>query len=193
VPDAESRVDEYAQHKQQTVVALIEAGEFSAFPDAVRLLLDAHAAGIRVATASSSKNARLMLSRLRLDSLAEEYDMSYDFITSRQTLLDLVDLDISGRTFRQGKPHPEIFLTACQELGLTPRTCFVVEDAVAGVTAAKGGGMAALGIARIGDSELLRDAGADLVLTTLDDVDRSSLRDGRLERVGALAAYAPHA
>ena len=193
VPAPEARADEYAKRKQQKVVALIEAGQFNAFPDALRLLLDAHAAAIRVATASSSKNARRMLGRLRLDRLAEEYDMSYDFIVPQQTLLDLVDLDISGRTFKQGKPHPEIFLIACRELGVDPQTCFVVEDAVVGVTAAKAGGMAALGIARVGDSQLLRDAGADLVLTTLDDVDRTALRDGRLERVGPRVAHAPRA
>ena len=76
VPDAASRVDEYATRKQQKVIELIEAGEFGAFPDAVRLLLDAHEAGIRVAAASSSKNTGLMLGRLRLDSLADEHDMS---------------------------------------------------------------------------------------------------------------------
>ena len=98
--------------------------------------------------------------------------MAYDWIEPGQTLLDLLDVDISGRTFKQGKPHPEIFLTACRELGVAPRSCFVVEDAVAGVTAAKAGGMAALGIARLDDTQLLTDAGADLVVTTLDDVDR---------------------
>jgi beta-phosphoglucomutase-like phosphatase (HAD superfamily) len=123
--------------------------------------------------------------------MAEEYDMSYAFITAGQTLLDLVDVDISGRTFNQGKPHPEIFLTACRELGVTPETCFVVEDAVSGVTAAKAGGMAALAIARTGEADRLHDAGADLVLTTLDEVDRKSLRDGRLERVAPVAAHAP--
>jgi trehalose/maltose hydrolase-like predicted phosphorylase/beta-phosphoglucomutase-like phosphatase (HAD superfamily) len=191
VPAPESRVDEYAERKQKEVVARIEAGEFRAFLDGVRLLLDTHAAGVSVATASSSKNARLMLARIRLDSLAEEYDLSYDFILAQKTLLDLVDLDISGRTFKQGKPHPEIFLTACRELGVAPRKCFVVEDAVAGVKAAKAGGMAALGIARVGDSQLLREAGADLVLTTLDDVDRTSLRNGRLDCVARLVAEAP--
>jgi trehalose/maltose hydrolase-like predicted phosphorylase/beta-phosphoglucomutase-like phosphatase (HAD superfamily) len=189
VPAAESMVDEYARRKQQAVVALIEAGEFRAFPDAIRLLLDAQAAGISVATASSSKNARLMLGRVHLDTVAEEYRS----IVPQQTLLDVVDVDISGRTFKQGKPHPAIFLTACRELGVEPQTCFVVEDSVAGVKAAQAGGMGAVGIARVGDSQLLSDAGADLVLTTLDDVARTSLREGLLERVAPLAADAPQA
>jgi hypothetical protein len=51
--------------------------------------------------------------------------------------------------------------------------------------------MAALAIARTGEADRLHDAGADLVLTTLDEVDRKSLRDGRLERVAPVAAHAP--
>ncbi len=63
-----------------------------------------------------------------------------------------------------------------------PGSCFVVEDAVSGVAAAKTAGMAALGVARLGDDELLRTAGADLVVTTLDDVSVEALAEGRLEQ-----------
>ena len=138
------------------------------------------AAGIPVAAASSSKNAGLLLSRVRLDTFAEEHGLDYDFIEPGKTVLDVLDADISGRTFRRGKPHPEIFLTAASELGAPAHGCFVVEDAVSGVTAAKAGGMAALGVARADDVQLLTDAAPDLVVTTLDDVDRDSLLDGRL-------------
>jgi beta-phosphoglucomutase len=74
-------------------------------------------------------------------------------------------------------------LTAAEELGLPPEECFVVEDAANGVQAAKAGNMAALGLARAEDEELLEDAGADLVVTTLDDVSIDALAEGRLERV----------
>ena len=50
---------------------------------------------------------------------------------------------------------------------MPPRACFVVEDAVAGIQAAKAGGMAALGVARANDADLLAAADADLVVTTL--------------------------
>ena len=170
------------------VVALIEAGEFGAFPDALRLLLDVRNAGILVAAASSSKNAGLLLSGVRLDTFAEEQALHYDFITPGQTLLDVLDADISGRTFNQGKPHPEIFLTAARELSVRAPECFVVEDAASGVTAAKAGGMAALGVARVDDAQLLTDAGADLVVTTLDDVDRGPLLNGRLVRLPTLSS-----
>jgi len=185
LPENNALVEEYAERKQRMVVGLIEAGQFTAFPDALRLLLAVHAAGIRVATASSSKNTGLMLSRVRLDTFADEQGLDFDFIRTGQTILDVVDVDTSGRSFKQGKPHPEIFLTAARELGLSPESCFVVEDAVSGITAAKAGGMDALGIARADDSQLLSGAGADLVVTTLDDVDRDALLHGRLMRAGA--------
>jgi beta-phosphoglucomutase-like phosphatase (HAD superfamily) len=188
LPDAEKHAGEYAERKQQVVVALIEAGEFTAFPDALRLLLDVREAGIPIATASSSKNGRLLLSGIRLDRFVQEHDLDYDMVTPGQTLLDVLDADMSGRTFRQGKPHPEIFLAAARQLRAPAHACFVVEDAVSGVAAAKAGAMAALGIARADDVQLLTGAGADLVVTTLDDVDRQALLVGRL----APAPAGPH-
>jgi beta-phosphoglucomutase len=88
----------------------------------------------------------------------------------------------SGRQFPRGKPNPMIFLTAAEELGVQPGRSFVVEDARSGVKAAKAGGMAALGVARQGGEDVLREAGADLVVSTLDEVDLDALREGRLER-----------
>jgi beta-phosphoglucomutase-like phosphatase (HAD superfamily) len=79
-----------------------------------------------------------------------------------------------------GKPDPEIFLTAAHELGVQPRHAIVIEDASAGVQATKAGGMAAIGIARAGDAGPLAVAGADLVVTTLDDIDTAALAAGRL-------------
>ena len=58
----------------------------------------------------------------------------------------------------------------------------MVEDAAAGVQAAKAGRMAALGVARLGDEELLASVGADLVVRSLDEVSRPALAEGRLER-----------
>ena len=76
VSDAPALVDEYAERKQQKVIALIQAGECKAFPDGVRLLLDAHTAGVRVAAASSSRDANLMLGKLRLDEVAGQCGMA---------------------------------------------------------------------------------------------------------------------
>jgi beta-phosphoglucomutase len=183
VPDPEQRAQEYGDRKQVMIVELIEASEFHAYPDALRFVLAVKDAGLRIGAASSSKNANAFLERIRLDEFAEEEGLSYDFVRPGYTLLDILDANVSGRDFEQGKPHPEIFLTAAEELGLPPAECFVVEDAVNGVQAAKAGNMAALGLARADDEELLAAANADLVVTTLDDVSLDALAQGRLEQV----------
>ncbi len=56
VPDPERHAVRYAEHKQQRVVELIAAGEFRAYPDALRFLLATKHAGLRIACASSSRN-----------------------------------------------------------------------------------------------------------------------------------------
>ncbi|HEY6707710.1 MAG TPA: HAD-IA family hydrolase, partial [Actinomycetota bacterium] len=181
VPDVETRAERYGAAKQEQIMRLISEGRFMAFPDALRFILAVKATGIRVAAASSSKNAKLFLSRIRLDTFAAEQRLDYDFIRPRMTLEDLFDADISGRDFPRGKPDPAIFLTAAAELGCRPAGCFVVEDASSGVQAAKAGNMAAVGVARLDDRDLLVDAGADLVVGSLDDVDMAFLAEGRLE------------
>ena len=182
VPDPGRRAREYGDHKQKMIVELIEAKEFEEYPDALRFVLAVKQAGILVAAASSSKNAGAFLRLVRLDEFAEKEGLSYDFLRPGYTLLDILDADVSGRDFEQGKPHPEIFLTAAEELGVPPAECFVVEDAANGVQAAKAGNMAALGLARADDEELLAGAGADLVVASLDDVSLDALAGGRLER-----------
>lgn len=166
VPDAEQRAVLYAEQKQQRIVELIAAGSFAAFPDALRLIQAFRERGFRLAAASSSKNANPMLERIHLGSGAR--------------LIDCFDANLCGRDLRQGKPNPEIFLLAAAELGVAPAGCLVIEDAPAGIEAAKAGGMTALGIARVGDTPLLREAGADLVVTSLDDVSVDALTNGEL-------------
>jgi beta-phosphoglucomutase-like phosphatase (HAD superfamily) len=187
VPDVDARAEQYAAAKQEQVVRLIEEGRFMAFPDALRFILAVKGMGIGVAAASSSKNAKLFLERIRLDTFAAEQRLDHDFIHDGMTLAELFDADISGRDFPRGKPDPAIFLTAAEELGVSPAGCFVVEDATSGVQAAKAGGMAALGVARLGDEQLLVEAGANLVVPTLDDVLVAALAEARLEERRAAA------
>jgi len=187
VPGAGERAVQYAAAKQEQMLALINEGRFMAFPDALRFILAVKEMGVPVAAASSSKNARLFLNQIRLDTFAAEQRLDYGFISAGMVLEELFDADISGRDFPRGKPDPMIFLAAAEELGVRPDACFVVEDATSGIQAAKAGNMAALGVARLGDGELLAAAGADLVVTTLDDVSRQALADGRLAERRAAA------
>ena len=102
------------------------------------------------------------------------------------TLRDYFDADVSGRDFAHGKPDPEIFLNAAYKLGVEPRHAIAIADASAGIQAAKAGGMAAIGVARADDAGLLAAAGADLVVTTLDDGATTALSEGRLATRKAL-------
>jgi beta-phosphoglucomutase len=180
VPDAGMRVAEYADRKQEMVVRLIEAGDFHAYPDALRFVIAVKDAGLLIADASSSKNAGLFLRKIRLDTFAQEQGISSPSVRPGLVLLDYFDADVSGRDFKRGKPDPEIFLTAAHELGVEPANAMVIEDASAGVQAAKAGGMAAIGVARADDAAMLAGAHADIVVPDLDHVDLAALTQGRL-------------
>jgi beta-phosphoglucomutase-like phosphatase (HAD superfamily) len=67
----------------------------------------------------------------------------------------------------------------------------VIEDAPAGIRAARAGGMASIGIARLGDEALLRAAEADLVVTSLDHVDIAAIAGETLRALPGTEA--PHA
>ncbi|MBO0712208.1 MAG: HAD-IA family hydrolase [Acetobacteraceae bacterium] len=163
---AAARAAEYAAVKQALIDKLIEEGSFEAFPDAVGFAAALHGAGLRLALASSSRNVAAMLRQLHLPD--------------GRALLSLFDADLSGHEVPRGKPDPALFLLAADALGVAPAQCLVVEDAPAGIHAARNGGMKALGIARLGDEALLREAGADLVVTSLDRIDIAALAGGRL-------------
>lgn len=185
VPGAEARARQYASRKQAMVIRLIEVGDFTAYPDALRFIIAIKDAGMRVAAASSSKNTPLFLRQIRLDAFAQRHGICSPSLRPGVTLLDFFDADVSGRDFVHGKPHPEMFLTAAQELQADPDAVIVMEDAAAGIQAAKAGGMSAIGIARAHDAGLLSAAGADIVVTTLDEVDLTALSQGRLATKGS--------
>ncbi len=179
----DARTEEYARRKQRVMDELLRAGELAAYPDALRFVLAVRGAETPIAAASSSKNAARLLGQIRLDAFADREGLCYAFVRPGVTLLDIFDADVSGRDFAHGgKPHPEIFLTAARELGVPADRCFVVEDAVAGVQAAKAADMAVVGLARAGEADALAAADADLVVSTLDEVDLPALSEGCVAR-----------
>jgi len=66
------------------------------------------------------------------------------------------------------KPAPDIFLEAARRLGLEPGVCLVIEDAVAGVAAAKAAGSRCLGITTSFSAEKLASAGADWTAANME-------------------------
>jgi len=101
--------------------------------------------GVRIALGSASKNAPLILDRLNIAAL--------------------FDAVIDGNSVSKAKPDPEVFLKGAQALGLEPGLCVVFEDALAGVEAARAGGMRVIAV---GSPELL--PGADRYVASLADM-----------------------
>ena len=107
--------------------------------------------GYKLAIGSSSKNAKFILEKVELK--------------------DAFDAISDGNNITKSKPDPEVFLKAAEYLGLPPKACMVVEDAEAGIEAAKKGGMYAAGI-----GEAAKSINADESLKTfsvlVDIVDK---------------------
>jgi alpha,alpha-trehalose phosphorylase len=103
-------------------------------------------AGLKVALASASRNAGLLLERLGI--------------------ADLFDVVVDANRISRSKPDPEIFLAAASALGMTPHECMGVEDAAAGIASIHAAGMAAVGI---GHAQALAEA--DLVLPSMAAFD----------------------
>ncbi|HEY78178.1 MAG TPA: HAD family phosphatase [Dehalococcoidia bacterium] len=79
----------------------------------------------------------------------------------------------SGDEVTEGKPSPQGFLLAARKLAIEPRNCVVIEDAVAGVTAAKRAGMKCLAVTNTHPRASLAEA--DLVVDTLEEITPSVL------------------
>jgi beta-phosphoglucomutase len=122
-------------------------------PGARQTLAELKRRGIRIAVASSSRNASTIMDRVGLP---------------RSTFDAVVD----GNDITHSKPDPEEFLLAARRLGLAPAECLVVEDATAGIEAGRRAGMHVFGI---GTPETL--PGAKRTARSLGDVTVGELLD----------------
>ncbi len=119
--------DAFAAEKNALYVELLQQMSPADLSDEVKSTLDElRAAGYLLAIGSSSKNTKLILSRLGLG--------------------DFFDAISDGTNITHSKPHPEVFLMAADMLHLPPAECLVVEDAKAGIEAASAGGFKSAGI-----------------------------------------------
>lgn len=81
---------------------------------------------IKIAIGSSSKNTKKILKQLEIT--------------------ELFDAIADGTDITKSKPDPQVFLIAAKRLNIEPENCFVIEDAIAGIEAAKAAGMIAVAI-----------------------------------------------
>lgn len=82
---------------------------------------------------------------------------------------------VTGDDVHHPKPDPETYIKVASELGLFPRQCVVIEDSLAGVTAAKAASMYCIAVTNTFPGERLRSA--DRIVDSFEDIDITGLYD----------------
>jgi beta-phosphoglucomutase len=128
-------------------------------PGVRALLEELHRAGFRQAIGSSAPRANLELI-LRLTGIERFFGAV-----------------IGMEETQRGKPDPQVFQVAAERLGVPAPRCVVLEDAVAGVQAARAAGMKCVAVRFVGHhpEAALRQAGADLVVDSLAQVNAQAV------------------
>jgi len=144
-PEADpAQVQRVGETKEAFYRDLVKAEGVIPLPGATEWVQTLHEQGWRQAIASSAP-------RLNVEVMHHALGFS-----------GLIDTLVAAEDVRKGKPDPEVFLKAARELGLPPERCVVVEDAEAGIDAARRGGMWSVGV---GDGAI---EAADVVVARLD-------------------------
>lgn len=148
---SEEQILQMMERKNNYYLELIrEITPRDVLPGARELLEEIRAARLKSAVGSASKNAPEVVERLGIAGL-----------------LDAVS---HGGSVERQKPHPDLFLHAAAQLGLEPAECVVVEDAAAGIEAARAGGFRSVGL---GPEQ--RVGAADIILPSLEGVHLQDL------------------
>ena len=123
-----AEIDRIADRKESLYRDLIRERGLPVLEGLTDLLRELHAGGIMCAVGSSAP-------RDNVTCLFENSDLQQYF-----------QAVVTGDDVTHGKPDPEIFLQAAQKLNVPPQQCIVIEDALAGIQAAKAAGMFAVAI-----------------------------------------------
>lgn len=150
-----------AARKNEMYRELLAEHGVRVFAGTVELLHRLRAGGVPLALVTASRNAEALL-------IAADLEGVFDVV---------VDGEFAAEAGLPGKPDPATFLEAALRLGVAPGRAAVVEDAVAGVQAARRGGFGlVVGVDRSGHREALEAAGADLVVEDVSQLDLGVLR-----------------
>jgi len=149
-------IERISSEKEEAFRRLI-GQNISPLPGAIELMKSLAEAGFQMALASSTPIENIEL------------------VTERLGVKRYFQCIICAGDVSKGKPDPQVFLLAARGLGAEPENCIVIEDAVAGVTAAKRAGMRCLAVTTTHPRGDLKEA--DLIVDTLeavtvDDMDR---------------------
>lgn len=141
--------------KDEMVKEAFRSEGVEAYEGAVAFVRHLRSQGIKTAVVSASSNCEAIL---KAAGIADLFDVR-------------IDGEVAARLKLAGKPEPDTFLKAAEELGIEPDRGVVVEDAISGVQAGRKGGFAlVIGVNRKGDAEALRENGADIVVADLGEM-----------------------
>ena len=158
----DSEITTLAEAKSRIFARLLREQGVKTYRSTMRLLQAGRQQHKKIALVTSSQRGREILA---------DAGISADF----DLILDGTDIDRLGLA---GKPDPDMFVQAAQQLGVVPAHAVVIEDAVAGVQAGKRGGFGlVIGVNRGDNAKALKRGGADVVVS-----DLKSLSFKRLER-----------
>lgn len=116
-----------ATYKNDEYVRLLQSlDEKAILPNVMNVLDELKKRGIKIAIGSSSKNTPIILKQIGLDH-------TFDGVAD-------------GNDITHSKPDPEVFLKAAEKIGVAPKDCMVIEDAIAGIKAAKAAHMIAFAV-----------------------------------------------
>ena len=153
-PDAET-IDGLGNRKNEIVLRLIREHGVEAYEGSVRYVRAARDAGLRRGVVSSSTNCRDVLVAAGIEDLFEVR----------------IDGVVAERERLRGKPAPDTFFAGARAFGARPEEASVFEDALAGVAAGRAGGFGfVVGVDRVGQADALREHGADVVVSDLDEL-----------------------
>ena len=148
---AEEKILEMMERKNRYYLEFIkEISPRDLLPGAKELLEEIRAVGLKNALGSASKNASEVIERLGIKSL-------FDAIAD-------------GHSVERQKPAPDLFLHAANQLELSPGECVVIEDAAAGIEAARAGGFRSVGLGtyeRVGQADVVFPSLAGVRLSEL--------------------------
>jgi beta-phosphoglucomutase len=153
------QADALGDHKEELYREAARKG-VEPLPGVRTLLEDLRQAGFLQAIGSSAPRANL------------------DLILELTGTLPYFEAVVSSEDTQRGKPDPQVFQVAADRLGVSHSRCVVLEDAVAGVEAAKAGEMRCVAVTFVGHhpEAALRRAGADLVVRSMQEVSAQTLR-----------------
>jgi beta-phosphoglucomutase family hydrolase len=153
-PSAET-VRGLGNRKNELVLAMLKRDGVETYEGSVRYVRAVREVGLHRAVVSASANCREVLEAAGIEDL---FQVRIDgIVTDRKNL--------------RGKPAPDTFLAAAEELEVEPGDAAVFEDALAGVEAGRAGHFGfVVGVDRAGQREALRDHGADIVVSDLAEL-----------------------